>query len=55
MSQKSLLKHVAKCIQCGTAYIPNYEGDDKSCDYCIAEAEILREEEEHKDEADGAL
>jgi hypothetical protein len=53
MSQKSLLKHVAKCIQCGTAYIPNYEGDDKTCDYCIAEAEIL--DEERKDEVDGAL
>jgi hypothetical protein len=41
MSQKSLLKHVANCNQCGGAYIPNYEGDETTCDYCIAEAEIL--------------
>ena len=50
MSQKSLLKHVANCKECGGAFIPQYEGDDKTCDYCIAEAEILREDEEHIDE-----
>jgi len=53
MSQKSLLKHVAKCIQCGGAFIPQYEGDETTCDYCIAETETLAGEQ--KDEVDGTL
>ena len=41
MSKKSLLKQVANCKECGGAFIPQYEGDETTCDYCIAEAEIL--------------
>ena len=41
---KDLMDMVAKCDCCGKQFLVDLEGDDKTCDYCLAEQEIIKEE-----------
>ena len=44
---KDLMDMVAKCNCCGRPFLVDLEGDDKTCDYCLAEQEIIKEEDKH--------
>ena len=39
---------VAKCNCCGRPFLVDLEGDDKTCDYCLAEQEIIKGEVDGK-------
>lgn len=43
--KESLLNRLTKCNVCGAMYILNYEGDDTTCDHCLAEQELISEDE----------
>ena len=39
--KKSILELVEKCNKCGKAFLVNIEGDLHTCDYCLAEDEMM--------------
>ena len=39
---KDIIDAIAKCDCCGKAYLIDLEGDDKTCDYCLAENELMQ-------------
>jgi hypothetical protein len=51
--KESILSKIAICRYCGTAYIPEVEGDFEACDPCIDSVEeppILNEFNEEDDD-----
>lgn len=46
--RQSIKHQVVKCSKCGTVYIPYVEGDEKECDYCIAENELIGQENDSR-------
>ena len=45
---KHLMDIVAKCDCCGKAFLIDLEGDNKTCDYCLAENEMMKLDEKDK-------
>ena len=41
---------VAKCDCCGKAFLIDLEGDNKTCDYCLAENEMMKLDEKDKED-----
>jgi len=41
--KQSLVNKIALCDKCGHAFIMNAEGDDTTCDSCLAEKELNSE------------
>jgi hypothetical protein len=41
--KQSLINKIALCNKCKSAFIINIEGDEDTCDGCIAENEITHE------------
>lgn len=42
-----VFNRLLKCQTCGAMYIINFEGDDRQCDHCIAEEELMNLDELH--------
>lgn len=40
---KSILNKIALCDRCKKAFMPFIEGDEKTCDECLAEEEIIKD------------
>lgn len=41
--KQSLINKIALCNKCGHAFIMNVEGDDETCDSCLADKELTQE------------
>ncbi len=41
--KQSLINKIALCDKCGHAFIMEVEGDDQTCDSCLAEKELNSE------------
>lgn len=41
--KQSFINRIALCEKCGKAFTMNIEGDDDTCDSCIAEGELKQE------------
>lgn len=44
MSKQGIKHLINSCKTCNKKYIPNYEGDNEQCDYCLAELEFKKDE-----------
>ena len=40
-----LMSRLHKCKDCGAMYIVNFEGDDTTCDHCLAENDLFYPDE----------
>lgn len=50
-----VFNRLLKCQSCGAMYIINFEGDDRQCDHCIAEEELMNLNELHGSDVDQGI